>query len=632
MNKGHESGLFYSPARTVSTSSRNYADPADIRYPALPVRHESPMSLARHFARAILNGFDSMFAEWQNITLGAQARFEQADWHAVQTAMAERLTIYRGKVHNVERVLATIAGDRLHERWLWREAKSQYAELVLTHSNAEIAQTFFNSSYCYVFGHQKVDGLNAFALAGPLSTPASRDCVVRTYVANEANDSTPSEALPELMRRILADGEFNLPFEDLERDIRYIVAAAHAQPELGEWLRQPSIRIEMLDAAFYRNKAAYLIGRVVNGERSLPLILPILNNERGALFVDAALFTVDDLSILFSFTRSYFMVDIPVPSQYVRFLKGLMPNKEVFELYTALGFVKHGKSEFYRSAVARTHASDDQYITAPGTRGMVMYVFTLPSFEYVYKVIKDRFTPPKETTREEVKQKYDFVKRSERAGRMADMHEFRNLAFPLRRFSPELLEELQRDCGSQVEIRGRALILKHVYVERRMTPLNLFLQTATDEQLYSVMDEYGNALKQLTAANIFPGDMLLKNFGVTRHGRVVFYDYDELRPLTDCNFRRLPPPRDESDELSGRPWYDVAPGDIFPEEFRHFLSGNQRAKKVFDALHPEIYDPDFWLRMQRQIREGVVHDVFPYRKKERFARHALDPEFQPEHF
>jgi len=321
-----------------------------------------------------------------------------------------------------------------------------------------------------------------------------------------------------------------------------------------------------------------------------------------------------------------------VPSQYVRFLKGLMPQKEVFELYTALGFVKHGKSEFYRSAVAHTHATDDQYILAPGTKGMVMHVFTLPSFDYVYKVIKDRFTPPKESTREQVQEKYNFVKRSERAGRMADMHEFRNLAFPLRRFSPELLDELKRDCGSQVEIRGRALILKHVYVERRMTPLNLYLQHADAEQTYNVMDEYGNAIKQLAAANIFPGDMLLKNFGVTRHGRVVFYDYDELCPLTDCHFRRIPPARDDDDEMASKPWYAVAPDDIFPEEFRHFFSGNQHAKQAFDELHPEIYDPDFWLHMQQQIGAGVVHDVFPYRKKQRFARHAEDPDFQPEHF
>ncbi len=577
------------------------------------------MSIARRFARAILNGFDSMFAEWQNITLGAQARFERCEWQAIQTAMADRLTIYRRKVHHTATAIGAIAGPQLHDRYLWREAKREYADIVLTHSNAEIAQTFFNSCYCFVFGHEKVSGLNSFALEEPLSTPASFERVLKNYQC--------AENIAATLREILTDIDFCIGFEDIERDIRYIIDAANRSTEAFGMLVPEHTQIEVLDSVFYRNKAGYLIGKIYCAERSCPFVLAMLNNEHGGIFVDTALFSTDDLSILFSFTRTYFMVDIPVPSQYVRFLKSLMPNKEIFELYTALGFVKHAKSEFYRAAVAHTHNSTDQYVIAPGTKGMVMEVFTLPSFDYVYKIIKDRFAPPKETTREQVKQKYDFVKRSERAGRMADMHEFRNLAFPLARFSVELLEELQRECASQIVIRGRALIIKHVYIERRMIPLNLYVQNASDEQIESAMDEYGNAIKQLAAANIFPGDMLLKNFGVTRHGRVVFYDYDELLPLTECTFRRIPPPRDDDDILASTPTYGVGANDTFPEEFRRFLAGSARARQALDRLHPEIYDPDFWLDMQSQLNAGVVHDVFPYRKAQRFAQHASDVGF-----
>lgn len=582
------------------------------------------MSIARRFARAILNGFDSMFAEWQNITLGAQARFERAEWQAIQTAMADRLTIYRRKVHHTATAIGAIAGEHLHDRYLWREAKREFAEIVLTHSNAEIAQTFFNSCYCFVFGHEKVSGLNAFALEEPLSTPASFERVLKNYQCK--SDGPRDENISELLRQILRDIDFSIGFEDIERDIQFIIAAAERSEE-AKGMLEPGAQIEVLDSVFYRNKAGYLIGKIYYDNRSCPFVLALLNNEQGGIFIDTALFSADDLSILFSFTRTYFMVDIPVPSQYVRFLKGLLPNKEIFELYTALGFVKHAKSEFYRTAVAHTHQSTDQYVTAPGTKGMVMEVFTLPSFDYVYKIIKDRFAPPKEATREQVKEKYDFVKRSERAGRMADMHEFRNLAFPLARFSPELLDELQRECASQIVIRGRALIIKHVYVERRMTPLNLYVQEASDQQIESAMDEYGNAIKQLAAANIFPGDMLLKNFGVTRHGRVVFYDYDELCPLTACTFRRIPPPRDDDDILSSTPTYGIGANDTFPEEFRRFLAGSPRARQALDRLHPEIYDPDFWLDMQRQLNEGIVHDVFPYRKVQRFAQHANDSGF-----
>lgn len=574
------------------------------------------MSIARRFARAILNGFDAMFAEWQNLTLGAQARFERAEWLAIQDAMRARLTIYRGKVLGVAQTIGTIAGGSLHDRQLWREAKGEYAELVVAHSNAEIAETFFNSCYCYVFGHEKVRDMNAFVLSEqPL--PAAGAPVLNVY--------SYSGSLPALVRAVLEDYALNIPYEDLDRDVERIAAAAQQQllPRLP--FAAGLTRVEVLDSVFYRNKAGYIIGRVVSGAGSAPFVLPLLNNERGGVYVDTALFESDDISILFSFTRSYFMVDIPVPSQYVRFLKSLMPHKEGFELYTAMGFVKHGKTEFYRSAVAHTRASQDRYVIAPGIRGMVMLVFTLPSFDYVYKVIKDRFTPPKDMTREQVKEKYRFVKSAERAGRMADTYEFTNLAFARDRFSDELMAELYREVPSLLEERGKALILKHVYVERRMTPLNLYLQHATDEQLFNVMDEYGNAIKQLAAANIFPGDMLLKNFGVTRHGRVVFYDYDELCPLTDCNFRRIPAPRNEEEELASQPWYDVGPFDVFPEEFRLFFSGNQRAKRVFDQLHAEIYELSFWCGLQEQIRAGVVHDVFPYRRNKRFPRPVLEP-------
>jgi isocitrate dehydrogenase kinase/phosphatase len=313
-------------------------------------------------------------------------------------------------------------------------------------------------------------------------------------------------------------------------------------------------------------------------------------------------------------------VDASIPAQCVLFLQELMPAKPTSEIYSAMGHNKHGKTYYYRDAFRHMTNTTDQFNIAPGIKGMVMTVFTLPSYDFVFKVIMDRFTPPKDMTREQVKAKYALVKRWDRAGRMADTQEFTNLAFARERFSDELMEELFKVAPSVIEEHGKALIIKHLYVERRMTPLNLYLRNATDQQVEEVMDEYGNAIKQLAAANIFPGDMLLKNFGVTRHGRVVFYDYDELVPLMDCNFRRIPKPRTEAEEMASKPWYTVAPNDIFPEEFSLFFSGNQRAREVFDTLHSDIYDADFWQGLQERIRSGHVEDFFPYRREFRFHR------------
>ncbi|MGI9283976.1 MAG: bifunctional isocitrate dehydrogenase kinase/phosphatase, partial [Pseudomonadales bacterium] len=346
---------------------------------------------------------------------------------------------------------------------------------------------------------------------------------------------------------------------------------------------------------------------------------PVLHSENGGLFIDTVLFERSDISIVFSFTRTYFMLYTDQPSQYVAFLKTVMPNKEVFELYAAIGFPKHAKTEFVRRSVARIAEGDDEFIIAPGIKGMVMLVFTLPSYEYVFKVIKDRFTPPKEMTREQVKSKYRLVKLHERAGRMADTQEFDNLVFDRERFSDELMEELHKEISSQLEVKANVLCLKHCYVERRMHPLNLYVQKRSGAEIRNVMDEYGNSIKQLAAANIFPGDMLLKNFGVTRHGRVVFYDYDEICLLTECNFRKIPEPRTEEQEMADTPWYSVAPNDVFPEEFRLFFSGNNQAREIFEELHSDLYNYRYWQNLQNNIEAGCVEDVYPYRRNKRFA-------------
>lgn len=570
------------------------------------------MSSAQGLAKAILNGFDAFFGDFQNVTLGAQARFEKADWQLVHATMSHRLEMYKKKVSDVAGMADGIAGRSLNDRALWRDAKAEYATLVETHSNYEIAQTFFNSVYCYVFSHEKIRDLHSFVDAPDLLPKGLNDEIIFT-------EYTASNDLAADVRAVLLDTRFNIPFEDLDRDVTNITGL------IEKLLRQrlaenQQTKIQVLNSLFYRNKAAYLVGRFVVDDDMLPFVFPILNNEQGGVYIDTVLFSPDDVSKLFSFTRSYFMVDASVPSQYVGFLQSIMPQKQLFELYSAIGFGKHAKTVFYRSAVAHTLKTDDQYVIAPGIKGMVMLVFTLPSYDYVYKVIKDRFTPPKDMTRQEVKDKYKLVKRWDRAGRMAETQEFNNLAFDRRRFSDELLAELKKEAPSLIQEKGSALILNHVYVERRMTPLNLYLKDATEEQIYSVIDEYGNAIKQLAGANIFPGDMLLKNFGVTRHGRVVFYDYDEICPLVDCNFRTIPTPRTEEQEMASQPWYDVDPSDVFPEEFRMFFSGNHRAREVFEELHPELYSTDFWRNLQQQIEAGMVEDVFPYRRRYRFPR------------
>ena len=579
------------------------------------------MERRERFARTILNGFEAYFAEFQNITMAARSWFENADWHGIQQAATRRIDLYKAHTSRVNEYVELIAGEHLHDLEFWREAREVYSRMIQGHHNFEIAETFFNSVYGAVFKHRKIRNEYVFVFSphGDMPLPD----VSKVYKTYRLESS-----LNTLFEKLLDDYAFSIPYEDKARDIRNIVGVVNSYLAPRFDLAREGVEFQVLEHHFYRNKGAYIVGRIVSGGDSMPLVLPILNNEKGAVYVDTVLFGSDKVSVLFSFTRSYFLVDASIPSRYVLFLQQLMPAKPISEIYSSMGYNKHGKTYYHRCAYRHMENTTDKFMIAPGIKGMVMCVFTMPSYDFVFKIIKDKFTPPKEMTREQVREKYRMVKRADRAGRMADTQEFNNLAFARERFSDELMEELHKVAPSMIEEHGKALVIRHVYVERRMTPLNLYLHDATDEQVRDVMDEYGNAIKQLASANIFPGDMLLKNFGVTRHGRVVFYDYDEIVPLVDCNFRTIPPPRNEEEELSGQPWYSVGPNDIFPEEFRLFFSGNQRARKVFDRLHGDLYEASFWQRLQQRIRDGYIEDFFPYRRKLRFDRGQAQPQPQ----
>lgn len=576
---------------------------------------ETASPTARRIAKTILNGFESYFADFQNLTLGAKARFENADWLSVLAAHTRRLDLYKIKSQEIVDLVQNVTSKNTSNIELWREVKSAYASLVSGHTNYEIAETFFNSIFCSKFEHHYIHDDNMFVSPSrPIEEKPAPDYSISINYQLEDDD------LVSLTTKILDDFEFSTPWENKRRDVANIVRAF--QQDVLPQLECPlqDLRIDMLESIFYRNKAAYLVGRISHSKGTLPILLPCRHNENGGIFIDTAIFDEDDASIIFSFTRTYFMVDAPIPSRFVRFLRTLIPNKTLSELYNSIGFNKHGKTEFYRSLINHMNNSDDQFVVAPGIKGMVMAVFTLPSYDQVFKIIKDKFDPPKTVTEQIVRDKYKLVSRSDRAGRMADTQEYSNFILDRKRFSDELLVELQKSVPSKLIIDDDRIIIKHLYVERRMTPLNIFLHKADQQQVYDAMDEYGNAIKQLAAANIFPGDMLLKNFGVTRHGRVVFYDYDEICLLTECNFRKIPAPRNEMEELSDRPWYTVHENDIFPEEFRLFFSGNPAAKKAFEELHGDLYDYRYWQSLQQHIIEGQVSDAFPYRRNKRFRR------------
>jgi isocitrate dehydrogenase kinase/phosphatase len=375
-------------------------------------------------------------------------------------------------------------------------------------------------------------------------------------------------------------------------------------------------RLEVARSLFFRSKGAYVVGLAHTDGANMPFVLA-LTNPSGRVVVDAALFTEDEVSVVFSFARSYFSVDMERPAEMIEFLRRIMPRKPVAELYNALGFNKHGKTELFRSLLRHLDTTDDRFVVAAGQRGMVMLVFTLPGFDVVFKVIRDRFAYPKTVTHQEVRDKYRLVFRSDRAGRLVDAQEFEHLAFDAARFEPGTLRELETDAAETVHRDGDRVVFRHLYTERRLRPLDLYLREAEAAAAREAVIDYGQVLRDLAATNIFPGDMLLKNFGVSRHGRLIFYDYDELVKLSDCVFRDLPQARTSEQETAAEPWFFVGEHDIFPAEFRSFLGLSGELLETFLAHHAELLDPAYWRRMQQFHARGEVLDVYPYRSQRR---------------
>ncbi|WP_119289676.1 bifunctional isocitrate dehydrogenase kinase/phosphatase [Azohydromonas sediminis] len=570
---------------------------------------------AVEIAQALLDGFNRHYRLFREASAAAKQRFERADWHGQQRAQRERIEFYDKRVDEAaERLQREFAASSLPMD-VWQQVKLHYIGLLTNHHQPELAETFFNSVTTKILHRSYFR--NDFIFVRP--------AISTEYIENDEPAATPTyrayyptlATMRETLLRIIHNFQLAVPFENLERDVDHVLAAMQA--EFGNVRLRANFQIQVLSSLFFRNKGAYVVGKIVNGFNEVPFALPILHAPDGkGLVIDTVLFGEDDLLLVFSFARAYFMVDMEIPSAYVQFLRSLMPRKPRSEIYSALGLQKQGKNMFYRDFLHHLRHSSDRFRIAPGIKGMVMLVFDLPSFPYVFKVIKDFYPPQKDTTREQIKAKYLLVKSHDRVGRMADTLEYSNVAFPRARFEPELIQELRHFCPSLLEDDGDVLVIKHLYIERRMIPLNIYLQDASPQQIEHAVIEYGNAIKDLVAANIFPGDMLWKNFGVTRHGKVVFYDYDEIEYVTDCNFRRVPPPRCEEDEMSGDVWYSVGPHDVFPETFGPFLLGNPAVRDVFMRHHADLLDPAFWQGHKERIAAGHVHDVFPYDPSRRF--------------
>jgi len=559
---------------------------------------------ARDGVATILQGFERYRRAYRAVTRRAARRFARREFLAGRRDAAERLVLYRRVVDRIVRDLDAQLGDLFDDPALWRRMKAVFTEAIEEWTYEQLAETFFNSVTRRVFGTVGIDATIEFVDLEP-----RRDrygAAKRVYSTFEGFAS-----LAGGVRSVLSDGRIPAPFRDLDDD-----AARVARRMAREWrrhgLKGPIEAVDVVDAVFYRGTGAYLAGRLRGADgATLPLVMVVLHGD-GGVEVDAVLTSEDEVSVVFSYTRAHFRVSAPHPGEMVRFLRALMPRKPIADLYMAIGHPKHGKTELFRDLYGHLSRSMERFEHAPGATGMVMIVFALRSFPYVFKVIRDRFAPPKATTRREVEERYRLVFEHDRAGRLIEAQEFEHLSFDAWRFDEALLDELRTEASHCVSIEGDKVQVHHVYVERKVAPLDLYVRSAAPDDARRAVLDYGQAIRDLARTNVFPGDLLLKNFGLTRHGRVTFYDYDELCLVTECRFRDLPAARTGEEETAAEPWFHVGDRDVFPEEFLYFLGLKKDLREAFVAAHAEILTAEFWRDLKRRHEAGEVLDVFPY--------------------
>jgi isocitrate dehydrogenase kinase/phosphatase len=559
-------------------------------------------------ARRIASAFAGYNAEFRAVTRRAQARFESRDWTGAQQDAALRIDLYDAWIDRTVAELREQLGEAATERALWRALRDRFAARSAGLPDAAFARTFFSSVSRRLFGTVGVDPDIEFAavdldpLEGAGGHPETRRYENRGDFALLAED-------------LLDDLPLRCPWIDFERSVRHIATDVAQRLRADGFDADTQVRaLEVLVPIFFQSTRAYLVGRLEADGRDWPFVIALQHTERG-LLIDAVMLDEDDASIVFGFTRSYFHADLERVTDAVVFLRRLLPRKPLSELFTVLGRARQGKTERYRELARHLEGSDDLFAHAPGERGLVMICFTLSSLDVVFKLIRDRFPPVKNILRQDVLDKYKFVFRHDRAGRLVDAQEFKRVRLPRARFAPALLEELAAEAGESVHEDGDDLVFDHMYIERRMVPLNLLLRQADEQAALRAVLDYGQAIRDLALSNVFAGDLLLKNFGVTRHGRVIFYDYDELCRVTDCRFRDVPQPANDEDEMRGETWFYVADNDVFPETFLNFLAFTDAQREAFVRAHGDLLTADFWRGLQQRLRAGELLEVLPYQPR-----------------
>ena len=561
-------------------------------------------------ARWILAEFDAYYVESRSIPTLAKSAFERRDPATSLDLSRRRLSVYSVSALALARRLREALPSVAEDETFWKQIEARYLTSIEGRYESDLAFAYIHSArrMTYEGRWKPVE----YAFLHHREPESERSAVVRIDFP-----IAPGSDLAALVDRILDVPRFERPWRDREGDVRRVVE------RLGSIFRGGTgrpVEIQMTDAGFFRNRGAYVVGRIVFGDASAtPLILALLNHDAG-IYVQAVLTGEADAHNLFSSTLANFHVTNTHYHELAAFLHTVMPTRRLGLHYSTIGFNHVGKVAVMNELREELATHGEVFTTAVGFRGSVAIGFAAPSSDYNLKVIRD--IPTDQYKWGEfpgigaVLDKYRRVHEIDRTGSMLDNIIYYNLELDPAWFEPELLAELLRDAGESVSLRDDAVILKHLIVQRRVRPLPVFLRDATPEEAREVIVNLGHCIKNNAAANVFNKDLDARNYGVSRFQKVFLFDYDALEPLTRVKVRSNVGRFDGEDDVPD--WF-YEDGVIFlPEEIESgFRIHDRGLRRLFRDVHGDLLTTGYWERMQHDLDQGQVPSIrlYPERRK-----------------
>lgn len=567
-------------------------------------------------ARCILQEFDDYYLESRRIPEEVKRAFEQRDPARALELSKRRLSIYsegvRGLAAEFQRVYPLLSQDTE----FWEQVEEDYLPLVEGRYEEDLALAFAHSTRRMIFKDHWRPVKYSFGAA-------------RSSFGGPRQVHRDVPAGPRLTRETVLEifklPGFSCPWRNVEAGAQAVADRVNSDLGLdGPGESAPTMSmVQMVEAGFFRDRMAFLVGRIVMSDgRLVPLVLALVNLADG-IVVDAVLTCEADAHNIFSSTLANFHVTNPYYHELAAFLHSILTRRALGLHYSTIGFNHVGKVTVMNEVRRELVASGEVFATAPGLRGTVAIAFSAPSSNYVLKVIRDEPTPQYKWDhfpgRDAVLAKYDDVHAINRTGSMLDNIVYRNLELDRSWFDPDLVEELLANAGGTVSAEGGTLVFRHLIAQARMVPLPVFLETASPEDAETVIVNLGWCIKNNAAGNIFNKDLDGRNYGVGRFLKVFLFDYDAVEVLTDVKIHT------NTDRVEGEediPDWFFEDGVIFlPEEIEVGLRVLENGlRRPFRAHHGDLATVRYWERMQNALGEGRVPPITVYPHSRRLPR------------